>query len=48
MIRFILLQVLYVLLLAKTIDVNNSAYLILLMCAPLEFIVSGYLFKVIR
>ena len=48
MIRFILLQVLYVLLLANTIDVNNLAYLILLMCAPIEFIGLGYLFKVIR
>lgn len=48
MIRFILLQLAYMITALNFLDNNNSIYLIMLLIAPIEFIGLGYLFKVIR
>lgn len=48
MIRFILLQLAYIITALHYLDNNNFIYLMMLLIAPIEFIALGYLFKVIR
>lgn len=47
-IRFILIQLIYIITTLNYLDNNNFIYLIMLLLAPLQFIISAWILKLIK
>jgi hypothetical protein len=48
MIRFILIQLIYIITALNYLDNNNFIYLTMLLLAPLQFIISAWILKLIK
>ena len=48
MIRFIILQLIYIITALHYIDNNNFIYLMMLLLAPLQFIIFAWILKIIK
>ena len=48
MIRFILIQLIYIITMFNYLDNNNFVYLMLLIFSPIQFFIFGWLFKIMK